>query len=118
MCYNIYTDKVARKCKRFRKRGFRMPGSININQSDVTNYSSGISGSVSGVGNKTLSSIDTESTIAGNIACQEAFANSQQMLMQLVAVIESEAQKISALGDEFSSADQTLSEMVKRTCGK
>ena len=87
---------------------------IDINQNDVLNYSSLIQNRASTIQAKSLQPMDNQSTIAGNVACQEAFANSQQMLAQFIKTVQTESNKIKRLGSAFSDVDNELANMVSR----
>lgn len=86
---------------------------IFIDKGEVSNYSNNISSSSSNIEIQSLSSIDSESTIVGNLECQKAFEESQNMLSSLVSALKQEADKIRQLGEEFSCVDESLANMVK-----
>ena len=95
-----------------------MPGNIDIDQSKVSSHSSNIFSSVSSMSAQSLSSVDSVSTIAGNELCKQAFAESQDVLGQLITTLQTEAQKIQTLGDEFDKVDNQLASMVSSLSGK
>lgn len=89
-----------------------MPDNIDIEQGKVSSHSSNISSSASSMQAQPLSAVDNLSTIAGNQLCKEAFAESQNVLSQLIAAVQTESQKIQTLGDEFDKVDNQLASMV------
>lgn len=95
-----------------------MPENIDIDQSKVSSHSSNISSSVSSMSAQSLSSVDSVSTIAGNELCKQAFVESQDVLGQLITTLQTEAQKIQTLGDEFDKVDNQLASMVSSLSGK
>lgn len=95
-----------------------MPRNIDIDQSKVSSHSSNLSLSVSSMSAQSLSSVDSVSTIAGNELCKQAFAESQDVLGQLITTLQTEAQKIQTLGYEFDKVDNQLASMVSSLSGK
>lgn len=91
---------------------------IDINQDDVFNYSSNIRNNTSMMEAKSLQPVDDESTIAGNVECQEVFAKSQDMLAKFIETVQIEADKIKQLGSAFSNADNELANMVRSLSSK
>ncbi len=85
---------------------------IDINQSEVSRYSSSIESGAASLQSKTLATVDNESTITGNKECQVAFEKSQAMLAQLMGAVNREASMIQQLGTDFSEADNCLAKMV------
>ena len=95
-----------------------MPNNIDIEQGKVSSHSSNISSSASSMQVQSLSAVDSVSTIAGNELCKQAFAESQNMIAQLVASLQAEAKKIQTLGNEFDNVDNQLASMVSSLGGK
>ena len=95
-----------------------MANRIDIDQSKVSQSSSNISSSASSMNVSGLSSIDNESTIAGNMACQSSFNEYMGLVSEMVGALNNEAMKIKSLGNEFKEVDNQLATMVSLLTGK
>ena len=91
------------------KRGRKMSGSLQINQTAVESDSQVIKGAIKGLCRKTLSASDEESTIFANAKAKETFQGTQNAIASFSEALNQEAVNIK----QSMELDEKLGNLVK-----
>lgn len=90
-----------------------MSDMIYINDESVENDAAGISGTVAYFMMNTLVPSDGRTTLTANVAGQQAYANSQQVISILGENLEREVTNIRSIGTSFTQYDAMMAELIR-----
>lgn len=86
---------------------------IYINDEAVEKDAAGISGAASYFMTDALAPVDGRTTITANVAGQQAYTNSQQVISILGENLEREVTNIRSIGASFTQYDDMVAELIK-----
>lgn len=90
-----------------------MSNGIYINDEAVENDATGISGAASYFMIDTLIPVDGRTTLTVNMAGQQAYTNSQQVISTLGENLEREVTNIRSIGASFTQYDVMMAELIR-----
>ncbi len=90
-----------------------MPNGIYINDEAVENDATGISGAASYFMIDTLIPVDGRTTLTVNMAGQQAYTKSQQVISTLGENLEREVTNIRSIGASFTQYDVMMAELIR-----
>lgn len=90
-----------------------MLNGIYINDEAVENDASGISGTASYFMADVLVPQDSRTTLTANIAGQQAYSNSQQVISVLGQNLEREVSNIRSIGASFTQYDTMVADLIR-----